>query len=148
MKFGRFRHNTRAERVVPRIANVKSESFQYANLKSHSSEIGLLFLLNDNGFESPEFFFVFSYPICQELKSWREDPNAANEDGIFNLFKDDSDRIVIAKFLAALGACGLRRNDPRLERMLENFRKIQHQKLLNGDKDAYTLVLTKENLRA
>ena len=59
------------------------------------------------------------------------------EDVLFQIFQEpDSDSISVNKFLSALAATGIRKNDPRLKETMEKLRSIAREKQKVGSIDS------------
>ncbi|VDP12474.1 unnamed protein product [Soboliphyme baturini] len=65
------------------------------------------------------------------------------EELIFTIFKNENEMVSVAKFLAALRSAGLRKKDPRLRKMLQNFQRAHQERLREETIDPYNLLIDK-----
>ncbi|VDP23290.1 unnamed protein product [Soboliphyme baturini] len=67
------------------------------------------------------------------------------EDALFNLLKNEDERVLVAKFFSVMRSKGILTTDPRLRETMQKIQKLQQQRILENANDAFNLSLEKES---
>lgn len=75
----------------------------------------------------------FSNVFFTTNSSQRDSDQKNSEDVLFDMFRSStSDTLPVGKFLAALRTSGIRMNDPRIQEMMDNLRKVHRMSNYEG----------------
>lgn len=110
---------------------------RYILTRSHGHKITvfptyfLYYLGDDVHYETIFLFFKLKLP--QKNSSQRDSDQKNSEDVLFDMFRTtQSDTLPVGKFLAALRTSGIRMNDPRIQEMMENLKKVHRMSNSEG----------------